>query len=125
MATLNDPLKESYISKVGVALKPYTAELTAGGYDPTTVIANLTGAGEVIEKADKVRKANEKILADSVANVHTIREGFYTQATTAVSLTEGVLGKNHALPVKLRALRADLIGNQNPDGTPDPAPVTK
>jgi hypothetical protein len=125
MPSLNDPLKESYIGKVGVALKPYTDELKAGGYDPTAVIATLTGAGDVIEAADKVRQTNEKTLADSVANVHTIREGFYTQATTAVSLTEGVLGKNHALPVKLRALRADLIGNQNPDGTPDPTPVTK
>jgi hypothetical protein len=72
-----------------------------------------------------INKANEKVLADSVANVHTIREGFYTQATTAVSLTEGVLGKDHVLPVKLRAMRAELIGNQNPNGTPVPTPVTK
>ena len=125
MSNLNDPLKESYIGKVGDALKPYTAELKAGGYDPTTVIATLTGAGDVIEAADKVRLANEQALADSVANVHTIREGFYTQATTAVSLTEGVLGKNHALPVKLRAMRAELIGNQSPGGTPPPTPPAK
>jgi len=125
MPSLNDPLKESYIGKVGVALKPYTDELKAGGYDPTTVIATLTGAGDVIEAADKVRKANEKVLTDSVANVHKIREGFYTQATTAVSAAEGVLGKNHPLPVKLRAMRAELIGNQNPNGTPVPTPVTK
>ena len=72
-----------------------------------------------------INKANEKVLADSVANVHTIREGFYTQATTAVSLTEGVLGKDHVLPVKHRAMRAELIGNQNPNGTPVPTPVTK
>jgi hypothetical protein len=125
MSDLNNPLKESYIGKVGVALKPYAAELTAAGFDPTTRITQLTGAGDVIEAADKVRKADEKVLADAVQNVHNIREGFYTTATATVSAVEGVLGKNHPLPVKLRSLRADLIGNQNPGGTPDPAPVTK
>lgn len=125
MSDLNDPLKESYIGKVGDAIKPYAVELKAGGFDATTLVTNLTGAGDVIEAADKVRLASDKALAAAVANVHSIREGFYSQATAAVSLTEGVLGKNHPLPVKLRAMRAELIGNQNPNGTPTPAPVTK
>jgi hypothetical protein len=60
-----------------------------------------------------------------VANEHTLREGFYTTATTTVSAVEGVLGKNHPLPVKLRAMRAELIGNQNPGGTPTPVTATK
>ena len=125
MSNLNDPLKESYIGKVGDALKSYTTELKAGGYDPTTIIATLIGAGDVIETADKVRQANEKVLAASVLNVHNIREGFYTQATTAVSLVEGLLGKDHVLSVKLRALRSELVGNQTPGGTPPPTPPAK
>jgi len=125
MSDLNDPLKESYIGKVGNALTPYADELKAGGYDATALITQLTGAGKVIETADKARKDAEKAVAAAVINEHTTRENFYTQATGTVSLVEGVLGKDHALTVKLRGLRSDLIGNQNPGGTPDPAPVTK
>lgn len=126
MPGLNDPLKESYIGKVGDALKPYAAELTSKGFDPTARITELTGAGDQIEAADKTRKDAEAALATAVANEHDLREKFYTSATTTVSAVEGVLGKNHPLPVKLRALRADLIGNQTPGGTPTPTPpVTK
>jgi hypothetical protein len=125
MSDLNDSLKESYIGKVGNALIPYADELKAGGYDATALITQLTGAGKVIETADKARKDAEKAVAAAVINEHTTRENFYTQATGTVSLVEGVLGKNHPLPVKLRGLRSDLIGNQNSGGTPDPAPVTK
>ena len=125
MSDLNDPLKESYIGKVGDALKPYAAELKTNGFDATDRITALTGAGEQIEAADKVRTDAQDAFASAVVNEHNLRQNFYTTATTTVSLVEGVLGKDHPLPVKLRALRADLIGNQNPGGTPTPAPVTK
>ena len=125
MSDLNDSLKESYIGKVGDALTPYAAELTTKGFDPATLITQLSGAGKVIEKADKDRKDAEKAAADAVANEHKVREQFYTQAAGTVSLVEGVLGKSHELPIKLRRMRADLIGNQNPNGTPAPAPAAK
>ena len=125
MSDLNDPLKESYIGKVGDALTPYVAELKAKNFDPTALIAQLTGAGAVIETADKARATAEDAATAAIANVHNVREGFYTQATNTVSLVEGLLTKNHPLPVKLRGLRAELIGNQNPNGTPAPAPAAK
>jgi hypothetical protein len=125
MSDLNDPLKESYIGKVGNALIPYADELKAGGYDATVLIGQLTGAGKVIETADKTRKDAEKAVSAAVINEHTTRENFYTQATGTVSLVEGVLGKDHALTVKLRGLRADLIGNQGSGDTPEPPTPTK
>ena len=123
MSDLNDPLKESYIGKVGDALAAYTADLKAKSFDPTALAAQLTGAGLVIENADKARKLAEKAAADAVVNVHMVREGFYAQATSAVSLVEGLLGKAHPLPTKLRGLRSELIGNQHPDGTAAPMPT--
>jgi len=75
----------------------------AGGYDATALITQLTGAGKVIETADKARKDAEKAATVAIINEHTMRENFYTQATGTVSLVEGVLGKDHALTVKLRA----------------------
>jgi hypothetical protein len=125
MSDLNDPLKESYIGKVGNALTPYADELKAGGFDASALITQLTGAGKVIEAADKVRQDAEKAATTAIINEHTIRENFYTQATGTVSLVEGVLGKDHALTVKLRGLRADLIGNQGSGDTPEPAPAAK
>lgn len=123
MSDLNDPLKDSYIGKVGDALTPYAAELTAKGFDPATRITELTGAGKTIESANKTRKDAEQAATDAIANEHKVRDQYYTLATGTVSLVEGLLGKSHALPVKLRSLRADLIGNQNPNGTPTPAPA--
>jgi hypothetical protein len=125
MAELNAPLTESYIGKVGDALTPYTTELTGKGFDPTTRIAELTGAGKQIEDAGKARSVAEDALAAAIKNEHAVRDQYYTLASGTVSLVEGLLGKTHVLPVKLRGLRADLIGNQNPDGTPTPAPVVK
>ena len=66
MADLNDPLKESYIGKVGDALTPYTAELTAKGFDPASRITELTGAGKKIEDASKIRADAEQALAAAV-----------------------------------------------------------
>ncbi|MCX6896028.1 MAG: hypothetical protein NTZ16_11125 [Verrucomicrobia bacterium] len=125
MADLNDPLKDSYIGKVGDALTPYTAELTAKGFDPASRVTQLTGAGELIESAGKLRKAAEKAASDAIKNEQMVRDQFYTLASSTVSLVEGLLGKNHELPVKLRSLRADLIGNQNPGGKPAPTPPAK
>ena len=123
MSDLNDPLKESYIGKVGDALTPYTDELKAKGFDPASRIVQLTGAGPLIESASKLRKQAEKSATDAVQNEHGVRDNFYTLATSTVSLVEGLLGKDHDLPVKLRGLRASLIGNQSPGGTPAPAPA--
>jgi hypothetical protein len=54
MSDLNDALKDSYIGKVADALEPYTTELTTAGFDPTSRIAQLSGAGKLIESAAKL-----------------------------------------------------------------------
>jgi len=46
MSDLNDALKDSYIGKVADALEPYTTELTTAGFDPTSRITQLGGAGK-------------------------------------------------------------------------------
>jgi len=51
MSGLNNALKDSYIGKVADALQPYTAELTTAGFDPTSRITQLGGAGQLIESA--------------------------------------------------------------------------
>jgi hypothetical protein len=58
-----------------------------------------------------------------VQHTQDIRNQFYTLAALTVSSVEGAVGKNHDLSVKLRGLRSDLIGHQNPNPTPTPAPV--
>lgn len=123
MADLNDPLKESYIGKVADALTPYNDELKAKGFDPASRIQQLTSAGPLIENASKLRKQAEASVTAAITNEQGVRAQFYTLATSTVSLVEGLLGKNHALPVKLRHLRSDLIGSQSPGGTPTPAPA--
>jgi len=123
MADLNDPLKESYIGKVADALTPYTDDLKAKGFDPASRIQQLTGAGPLIESASKLRQQADASVTTAVANEQGVRTQFYTLATSTVSLVEGLLGKDHALPVKLRHLRSDLIGSQSPGSTPPPAPA--
>jgi len=125
MSDLNDSLKDSYIGKVGDALTPYTEELKGKGFDPASRVTQLTGAGPLIESAHKLRVAAEKSASDAVQHEQDVRGQFYTLATTTVSLVEGLLGKTHELSVKLRQLRADLIGNQNPSGTHAPTPAAK
>ncbi len=120
MAALNDSLTDSYIGKVGNALGPYTTELTTAGFDPASRIEQLSGAGALIEGAIKVRKAAEKAASAAADAEQKIRNQFYKLSTDTVSLVEGLLSKDHELTVKLRGLRADLIGNQNPGGTPPP-----
>src|SRR5438105_9812615 len=123
MADLNDPLKDSYIGKVADALGPYTDDLKAKEFDPTSRIQQLTGAGPLIEGAGKLRKQAEEAAKQAVANEQGVRSQFYKLATDTVSLVEGLVGKDHALTTKLRGLRSDLIGNQSPGGAPAPAPA--
>jgi len=125
MSDLNDPLKDSYIGKIAAALGPYAADLTAKGFDPASRIEQLGGAGKLIEGAIKARKAAAKAAGDAVKNEQDIRTQFYKLATATVSLVEGLLDKDHELTVKLRGLRADLVGNQTPAGTTPAAQTAK
>ena len=125
MSDLNDALKDSYIGKVGDALQPYAAELTTAGFDPTSRITQLGGAGQLIESAAKLSKQAQDAATAAVQHTQDVRTQFYTLATTTVSSVEGALGKNHELSVKLRKLRSDLIGNQNPGAKPAPAAAAK
>lgn len=121
MSDLNDPLKDSYIGKVADALAPYTAELTAKGFDPTSRMGQLTGAGPLIENAGKLRKAAEKAASDAVKNEQDLRAQFYKLSTDTVSLVEGLVSKDHELTLKLRGLRATLVGSQTPAAPVAPA----
>lgn len=123
MSDLNDPLKDSYIGKVADAIVPYAAELTAKGFDPASRVTQLTGAGPLIENAGKLRKSAEKALSDAVKNEQDLRVTFYKLSTDTVSLVEGLVGKEHELTLKLRSLRASLIGAQTPAGAVVPAPA--
>ncbi len=114
MSDLNDPLKDSYIGQVADAIAPYTAELTAKGFDPASRLEQLSGAGKLIEGAVKARKAAEKSASDAISNEQGVRGQFYKLSTDTVSLVEGLLSKDHELTTKLRGLRAKLVGNQNP-----------
>lgn len=123
MSDLNDPLKDSYIGKIADALGPYAGELTAKGFDPTSRITQLGGAGLLIETAGKVRKDAEKAALDAVKSEQVLRGTYYKLSTDTVSLVEGLVGKDHELTVKLRGLRAELIGAQN-SGATTPTPPT-
>lgn len=123
MSDLNDALKDSYIGKVADALQPYSDDLKTAGFDPASRITQLGGAGQLIESAAKLSKQAVQSAADAVQHTQDVRSQFYTLATATVSLVEGTLGKSHPLAVKLRSLRSDLIGNQNPGGAPAPAPT--
>lgn len=125
MSDLNDPLKDSYIGRIADATGPYTDELKAKGFDPTSRIEQLNGAGVLIEKAIKVRKAAENAASDAVENEQAIRDQFYKLSTDTVSLVEGLLSKDHNLTVKLRGLRAALIGEQNVGGSDPTTPPAK
>jgi hypothetical protein len=123
MSDLNDALKDSYIGKVADALQPYVTELKAGGFDPTSRITQLGGAGQLIESAARLSKQAQDAATAAVQHTQDVRNQFYTLATATVSSVEGAVGKGHELAVKLRSLRSDLIGNQNPGGTPAPTPT--
>jgi hypothetical protein len=123
MSDLNDALKDSYIGKVADALTPYTTELTTAGFDPTNRITQLGGAGKLIESAGKLAKQAQDNAAAAVQHTQDVRNQFYKLASGTISSVEGAVGKDHELTIKLRSLRSDLIGNQNPNGTPSPAPA--
>jgi hypothetical protein len=115
MSDLNDALKDSYIGKVADALQPYAAELTTAAFDPTSRITQLSSAGQLIESAAKLAKQAQDAATAATQHTHDVCTQFYTLAT--ISSVEAALDKNHELAVKLRSLRSDLIGNQNPGGT--------
>ena len=73
MSDLNDALKDSYIGKVADALQPYVTELKAGGFDPTSRITQLGGAGLLIESAAKLSKQAQQSAADAVQHTQEVR----------------------------------------------------
>lgn len=71
----------------------------------------------------RLRKEGEKSQSGLVKNEQDIRGNFYKLSAETVSLAEGLMGKDHALTQKLRGLRSELIGHQNPMAPPRPPPA--
>ena len=74
-----------------------------------------------MESAGKLAQQAQDAATAAVQHTQEVREQFYKLATGTISSVEGAVGTGHPLTAKLRSLRSDLIGNQNPGGTPAPA----
>jgi len=81
MSDLNDALKDSYIGKVADTLEPYKTELTTAGFDPTSRITQLEGAGQLIESAAKLSQQAQDAATAAVQHTQDVRTQFYTLAT--------------------------------------------
>ncbi len=90
---------------------------------PPAAITQLTGAGLLIENAGRLRKSAEKAVSEAVKNEQDLWSTYYKLATDTVSLVEGLVSKDHELTLKLRGLRASLVGSQTP-GDSNPPPPT-
>jgi hypothetical protein len=75
MSDLNDTLKDSYIGKVADAIQPYAAELTTAGFDPTSRLTQLSGAGTLIESAAKLGKQALDAATAAVQHTQDLRTG--------------------------------------------------
>lgn len=93
MSDLNDALKDSYIGKVADTLEPYTDELKAAGFDPTSRITQLGGAGKLIEGAARLSKQAQDAATAAVQHTQDVRSQFYTLAAATAAWSRGLWGK--------------------------------
>ena len=122
MAQLNNAEQESFSSQVAgiLAEQETTDALKEKKFDPTDLATEIASGIESLPalNADTLKKKNayEKALAKE----NSVRDKAYEQSSGGVDTSEGLLGKNHPIAKKLRAIR----GAMNPS-KPKKAPPAK
>ncbi len=105
MSNLNEKEKRDFVVHVYTTLIDETAALQAAGFDPTNRAADVKTKSDTATEAEV---AQQKAQADAMKATKVSNEALdaaYKDASSVVSLVEGLLGKDNELVHKLRKFR--------------------
>lgn len=105
MASLTESKKRDFITQLIVIMEQNVEPLTAKGYDPSAKITQLKAEKALADQteADQREAVAAAKNATQVA-LNALNEA-YTDASAAVDLISGLLGKDDNLLIEIRKLR--------------------
>ncbi len=116
---MNNAEKESFASQIAGILKEKATSdaLKAKKFDPADLAKEIEDGIKALPDLNAKTVADEGVFHASLAAENGVRDTAYDAASGAVNTVAGLLGKDHALTKKLRAIR----GEMNPKKPKKPA----
>ncbi|MCG6187449.1 hypothetical protein [Maribellus maritimus] len=106
MTTLNEKEKRDFVSQTIVILQQNEPALTEAGFDPGKRISALKEKQTVADEAEGKQKKAQAAAIKATNESNNALKAAYKDASSIISLIEGLLGKDNELVHKLRQLRA-------------------
>ncbi len=97
--------KRDFVTQVAKIMENNAQLLIEKKYDPADKVAELTQQGTDADNAEAKQTDADKAAKDATALANTTLGVAYNNASAAIELIAGLLGKTHNLVLELRKLR--------------------
>ena len=105
MTRLSEKEKRDFVVHVITTLNDEAAALTAAGFDPTERSTGLTAKSEAAAEAEVAQQKAQSVALKATKTSNQALDAAYEDASSVVSLVEGLLGKDNELVHKLHQFR--------------------
>lgn len=105
MSLSKDSEKRDFIAQMSVLLEQNSQVLIDAGFDPTNRITQLKTELDACEVTEAKQKEAQAASMDATKVAQTCLMTGYNDASSLVSLIEGLLGKDNSLVRKIKKLR--------------------
>lgn len=117
MSGLNDSKRRDFIAQFIVVLEQNSQLLTDKGFDPTAKIAQLKAELAALETKEGKQVEATAAAKDATKAAQDALTVAYTDASAAVDLIAGLLGKKDNLVIEIKKLRKTSKPKSKPDTT--------
>lgn len=105
MARQSEKERRDFVVHVVTTLKDEAATLTAAGFDPTNLTNELETKSTAAATAEVAQQKAEAAAKEATKASNAALDDAYQDASAAVSLVEGLLGKDNELVRQLHHFR--------------------
>ncbi len=105
MGNLNDKERRDFIAQTITIVEQEAATLTAAGFDPADRVTQMKNRFNSATEAEVSQQQAQAAALEATKVANETLKVAYDDASAAINLIEGLLGKDNSLVHKLRQLR--------------------
>ena len=105
MGSLNDSNKRDFLSQLILLMESKADEFMQAGYDPTNKIDELKKLSDEAQGDEAKQQQALALAKDATKKAQTSLKTAYKEASNAVDLIAGLLGKDHNLVKEIKKMR--------------------
>ena len=108
MARLTHAQKLAFAREIAEVLINNSADLVAAGYDPANKVAELDTQSVAAERAEADQQQAQANARQATIDATSTMDEVYNNASGAVEVIAGLLGKTHPITLELKKVRGEM-----------------